>query len=151
MQDPQGVIARIRELVADNGLIVIAVPDFEGWQSKTFGSSWLHLDLPRHLFHFTVASIDGMLHRAEFVPVAHWHQEFEYDLIGWWQSALNAMLPTSNVLLDFLTGKKSRGTLTERIISTISAPFFSLASLPLVWVGSIAGRGGTLLVAARTT
>jgi hypothetical protein len=151
MPDPWAVIANIRRLVAKDGLILIAVPDFGGLQSETFGSSWLHLDLPRHLYHFTTASIDGMLHQTEFVPVAHWHQEFEYDLMGWWQSALNALLPTPNVLLDFLTAKKPRGTLTERIFSGISAPFFSFFLLPLVWLGSFAGRGGTLLVAARTT
>jgi SAM-dependent methyltransferase len=150
MQDPGAVIARIRRIVADNGLILIAVPDFEGWQSTTFGSNWLHLDLPRHLHHFTARSIDGMLHRTEFVPVAHWHQEFEYDLIGWWQSALNAVLPTPNVLFDFLSRKRLRGTLMEKLISGISAPFF-FAFLPLVWLGSLAGKGGTLLVAARTT
>lgn len=151
MPDPWAVIARIRRLVADQGLLLIAVPDFEGLQSKTFGASWLHLDMPRHLYHFTATSIDGMLHRTEFVPVAHWHQEFEYDLMGWWQSALNAMLSTPNVLFDFLTKKKLRGTLIDKIISGVSAPFFSFASLPLVWLGSVAGRGGTLLVAARTT
>jgi hypothetical protein len=145
------MIARIRRLVADEGLILIAVPDFEGLQSKTFGSSWLHLDVPRHLYHFTATSIDGMLHRTEFVPVAHWHQEFEYDLMGWWQSTLNAVSSTPNVLFDFLTRKKLRGTLIDKIISAVSAPFFPFASLPLVWFGSAAGKGGTLLVAARTT
>lgn len=149
--DPWAVIANIRRLVAKDGLILIAVPDFGGLQSETFGSRWLHLDLPRHLYHFTATSIDGMLHQTEFVPVAHWHQEFEYDLMGWWQSALNVVLPTPNLLFDFLTGKKLRGTLTERIFSGISAPFFSFFLLPLVWLGSFAGRGGTLLVAARTT
>jgi len=150
MPDPGSVMAKIRGLVADNGVVLIAVPDFAGLQSKTFGASWLHLDVPRHLYHFTAASLDGMLHRTGFVPVAHWHQEFEYDLIGWWQSALNAVLPTPNVLLDFLSRKRLRGTMLDRITSALSAPFLSLASLPLVWLGSIAGRGGTLLVAART-
>jgi SAM-dependent methyltransferase len=150
MRDPWAVIAKIRSLVADDGLVLIAVPDFEGLQSKTFGSSWLHLDVPRHLHHFTATSLDGMLHRTEFVPVAHWHQEFEYDLMGWWQSALNAVLSKPNVLFDFLARKKLRGTLIDKIISGVSAPFFSFASLALVWFGSAAGRGGTLLVAART-
>jgi hypothetical protein len=131
--------------------MLIAVPDFEGLRSKTFGSSWLHLDLPRHLYHFTATSIDRILHQTEFVPIAHWHQEFEYDLIGWWQSTLNAMLRTPNVLFDFLAGKKPRGTLIEKIISGISVPFFSFVMLPLVWLGSVAGKGGTLLVAARAT
>ncbi|MGA8067330.1 MAG: class I SAM-dependent methyltransferase [Terriglobales bacterium] len=151
MPDPAAAIASIRRLLADDGLILIAVPDFEGLQSKTFGANWLHLDVPRHLYHFTATSIDGMLHRSDFVPVAHWHQEFEYDLMGWWQSALNGVLSTPNVLFDFLSRKKLRGTLMEKMISAVSSPMLSLVSLPLVWVGSVAGQGGTLLVAARTT
>ena len=95
--------------------------------------------------------MDQMLSQTEFIPVAHWHQEFEYDLIGWWQSALNFMLPTPNVLFDFLSGRKVRGTQFERIVSGISAPVFSFLSIPLVWLGSLAGQGGTLLVAARTS
>lgn len=150
MSDPRAVFAKIRRLVADDGVVLIAVPDFEGLQSRTFRESWLHLDVPRHLYHFTATSIDRVLNQAEFVPVAHWYQEFEYDLIGWWQSALNAVLPTPNVLFDFLSRKKLRGTLLDRIISGISAPIFSFVSLPLVWLGSFAGQGGTLLVAART-
>jgi SAM-dependent methyltransferase len=151
MPDPAAAIASIRRLLTDDGLILIAVPDFEGLQSKTFGANWLHLDVPRHLYHFTATSIDGMLHRSDFVPVAHWHQEFEYDLMGWWQSALNGVLSTPNVLFDFLSRKKLRGTLMEKMISAVSSPMLSLVSLPLVWVGSVAGQGGTLLVAARTT
>ena len=151
MADPRAVIGKIRRLVADDGLVLIAVPDFEGLQSRTFRESWLHLDVPRHLYHFTATSVDRMLNQTEFVPVGHWHQEFEYDLIGWWQSALNAVLPTPNVLFDFLSRKKLRGTLLDRIVSGISAPIISFLSLPLVWMGSFTGRGGTLLVAARTS
>lgn len=150
MEDPHAVMAKLRELVADDGVILIAVPDFDGLQSKTFRESWLHLDIPRHLYHFTAVSMDRMLNDAEFAPVAHWHQEFEYDLLGWWQSALNSALPTPNVLFDFLARRKVRGTLLDRIVSAVSAPFVSILALPLVWLGSLAGQGGTLLVAAKT-
>jgi len=151
MADPRAVIAKIRRLVADDGVVLIAVPDFEGFQSKTFGESWLHLDVPRHLYHFTATALDRMLNQTEFIPVAHWHQEFEYDLIGWLQSALNKVLPTPNVLFDFLSRKKVRGTLMDRVVSGVAMPFFSFVSLPLVWLGAFARSGGTLLVAARTS
>ena len=151
MSNPRHVIEKIREFVAEDGMILIAVPDFDGYQSKAFGASWLHLDVPRHLYHFTATSLDRMLNQAEFIPVAHWFQEFEYDLIGWWQSALNTILPTRNVLFDFLAQKKLRGTLLERLVSGLSAPVFSFLFLPLVWLGSFARQGGTLLVAARTS
>jgi len=138
MPDPWAVIAKIRRLVEDDGLILIAVPDFEGLQSKAFGSSWLHLDLPRHLYHFTATSIDGMLHRTEFIPVAHRHQEFEYDLIGWWQSALNTVLPTPNVLFDFLTtftGIYARALMPSLKDPVSSYPALAIAFLPPVVQG----------------
>jgi SAM-dependent methyltransferase len=151
MFDPRAVMGRIRQLVAADGIVLIAVPDFEGLQSKAFRESWLHLDVPRHLYHFTATSMDRMLNETQFVPVAHWHQEFEYDLIGWLQSALNKVLPTPNVLFDYLSRKKVRGTLMDRVASGIAMPVFSFLSLPLVWLGSFARQGGTLLVAARTS
>jgi SAM-dependent methyltransferase len=151
MSDPQAVIAKIRRLVANDGVVFIAVPDFDGLQSRAFRASWLHLDVPRHLYHFTATSLDRVLSQTEFTPVAHWHQEFEYDLIGWLQSALNAVLPTPNVLFDFLARKKSRGTLLDKIVSGAAVPFVSFVSLPLVWLGTLARSGGTLLVAARTS
>ena len=149
MSDPRAAITKIRRLVADDGVVFIAVPDFEGFQSKAFGENWLHLDVPRHLYHFTATALDRMLNQNEFIPVAHWHQEFEYDLIGWLQSALNKVLPTPNVLFDFLSRKKLRGTLMDRVVSGVAMPFFSFVSLPLVWLGAFAHSGGTLLVAAR--
>ena len=149
MADPRDVMEKVRRLVADDGVVLIAVPDFEGLQSRAFRESWLHLDVPRHLYHFTSDSMDRMLSQTLFTPVAHWHQEFEYDLIGWWQSALNSVLPTPNVLFDFLARRKVRGTLFDRIVSGITMPIFSFLCVPLVWLGSLAGQGGTLLVAAR--
>ena len=82
MRDPQSVIAKAREVLSERVFLFLAVPDFDGIQAKIFKSRWLHLDVPRHLYHFTEASIHEMLRRMEFVPVAHWHQEFEYDVMA---------------------------------------------------------------------
>ena len=150
MTDPRAVLTKIRGMVAEDGVVLIAVPNFGGLQAKALRNSWLHLDLPRHLYHFTSGAMDQILAQTGFAPVAHWHQEFEYDLMGWWQGALNSFLPTPNVLFDYLARKKVRGTLLDRIVSGISAPVIPAVSVPLVWVGSLAGQGGTLLVAAKT-
>jgi SAM-dependent methyltransferase len=151
MRDPQAVISQARKLLAPDGFLFIAVPDFEGLQSKTFKARWLHLDVPRHLYHFTGPSLDEMLRRTEFAPVARWHQELEYDVMGWSQSALNAILSTPNIFFDLLNRKRVRASLPDKILSWVSGVAFSFAALPLVWLGSLARRGGTLLVAARTS
>ncbi|RZL44050.1 MAG: class I SAM-dependent methyltransferase, partial [Pedobacter sp.] len=37
----------------ENGILVIEVPNYSSWQSKWAGNRWLHLDVPRHISHFT--------------------------------------------------------------------------------------------------
>jgi len=47
--------------LARNGLLIIEVPNFESFQSKIAGPNWLHLDLPRHINHFTKARLFKMM------------------------------------------------------------------------------------------
>jgi len=75
--------------------MVIAVPDAGGFQAKLFGRKWFHLDVPRHLYHFDSASMRQLINAVGFEIKGQFHQEFEYDLMGWTQSALNTMLPVT--------------------------------------------------------
>lgn len=43
----------IKDNLKENGLLIIEVPNFDSWQSKWAGNRWLHLDVPRHISHFT--------------------------------------------------------------------------------------------------
>ncbi len=43
----------IRRLLSANGALIIAVPNAGGLQARIFGPQWFHLDVPRHLYHFT--------------------------------------------------------------------------------------------------
>ncbi|MBC7743597.1 MAG: class I SAM-dependent methyltransferase [Flavobacterium sp.] len=36
-----------------DGNLVIEIPNLSSWQSKIAGRQWMHLDIPRHLSHFT--------------------------------------------------------------------------------------------------
>jgi hypothetical protein len=127
---------------------LIAVPDFGGWQARLFGKHWLHLDVPRHLFHFTSFSLQKALGATGYQNLLSWHQELEYDCFGWIQSALNVAGPSANVLFDSLTGKPPR---TGRILIAAhyaAAAAMAVPALLLTAAGSIARRGGTLVVAA---
>ena len=44
-----------------NGIVVIEVPNFDSWQSKWASKHWIHLDIPRHISHFTPKYLKGML------------------------------------------------------------------------------------------
>ena len=148
MRDIPGLLARVSPLLAPDGRLLIAVPDAGGLQAKIFGPRWLHLDVPRHLFHFDAESLRTALHRAGFSIERRWHQEFEYDLLGWAHSALDCVLPVPNAFYNVLTGKHTSEGFIVRASSLLLGSLASALSLPLLIAGTALGRGGTLIVAA---
>jgi len=148
--DPRATLSRVRELMAPEGSLVIAVPDWGGWQAGVFDESWIHLDVPRHLFHFSGRSLGALLERCGFTVARTWHQELEYDWMGWAWSGLNALGPTwSNAFFSALTFKRSEASLAVTAGSVALGGAMLGLSLPAVAAGTLAGRGGTLVVAAR--
>ena len=59
--DPVDALRRTRAALVPEGLVLITVPNFGGWQARRLRSSWFHLDLPRHRVHFTPAALERAL------------------------------------------------------------------------------------------
>jgi SAM-dependent methyltransferase len=149
LHEPVVVMQRVRQLLAPGGTVLIAVPDSGGLQARLFGRHWLHLDVPRHLYHYDRCSLESLLQAAGFRPCTWRHQEFEYDLLGWSQSALNSLLPTPNVFFQLLTGRKPACGAIEIAVNYALGAALTAISVPLVTLGTALGRGGTLLARAR--
>jgi SAM-dependent methyltransferase len=149
MADPVAVIRKIRKHISSSGVLMVAVPDYGGLQAKLFAENWFHLDVPRHLFHFDHRSLSTLLTAAGYEPVRWWHQEFEYDLLGWSQSALNSLNRRPNVFFDLASGRPNTASTTEKLFNWTGGTLLSAVGIPLVWLGSAMKRGGTLVVAAR--
>jgi hypothetical protein len=132
-----------------DGRLIIAVPDAGGLQARLFGAQWLHLDVPRHVHHFTKRSLAKLLDAAGFETTETWHQEFEYDFLGWMQSALNKVLPEPNVLFSLLTGRQAKGTAWQKPVSILGGAILSVPALVAVGMGTALGEGGTLVMAAK--
>jgi len=64
MPDPVASLEAARALLAPGGRVVIGVPNFGATGRRVFGPSWDGLELPRHLHHFTRASLTAVLARA---------------------------------------------------------------------------------------
>jgi SAM-dependent methyltransferase len=147
--DPGGIVREAREMIAPRGTFIVAVPDAGGLQASLFQEHWFHLDVPRHLFHFSRGALATLLDRSGFAIERWHHQELELDLFGWIQSALNAVLPAPNVLFQSLTGKPTHGGPGQRaasyVLGTAIAPAAALATA----VGTATRRGGTLVAVAR--
>jgi SAM-dependent methyltransferase len=66
VHDPVGILREAFKLLVPGGKLVVACPNVEGWPFKWFGKSWFGLDLPRHLTHFTPATLAETLAVAGF-------------------------------------------------------------------------------------
>ena len=105
IRDIKSTLFSIAGLLAPQGRLIIAVPNSRSLQAKLFGPRWLHLDVPRHLYHFDPGSLRFSLENAGFRICHSLHHEIEYNLSGWSQSAMNYLNPKPNVFLDVVTGK----------------------------------------------
>lgn len=64
--DPRSVLAGVREVLVDRGLLLINVPNFAAWDIGYLGDASMGLQLPRHLLHFTPATLRDLLRRCGF-------------------------------------------------------------------------------------
>ena len=149
MRDPRLTLRSLAKLLAPGGLLVVAVPDAGGLQARLFGPRWFHLDVPRHLYHFNQRSLKHLLEAAGFAIVRRWHQEFEYDLLGWSQSALNLLMPEPNIFFNSLTGRHTGVGKSQPAASYVLGIMLSALALPATTAGTLSRRGGTLIVAAH--
>jgi SAM-dependent methyltransferase len=147
--NPADYVSRLRRMLEPEGVLLMAVPDFGGFQARLFGRHWLHLDVPRHLYHFTAPALWKLLDTAGFEVLRTWHQELEYDCFGWIQSALNAVTGTPNILFDALTGKPRRVGRFQVAANYAALPALGVPALALTAAATLARQGSTLIVAAR--
>src|SRR5437899_3197053 len=149
LRNPLEVFQSIHRLLKQDGWLFVAVPDAGGWQARMFGHRWLHLAVPRHLYHYGRRSLRLLHERGGFQVREERHQEVEYDILGWSQSALNWMFPTRNLFFRQLTGKAQGTPSFERAANWLLAPALSVLALPSAWLGAAFKRGGTLIFASQ--
>lgn len=148
-KDPKEVLEDARRLLTPDGTILIAVPNSESLQARLFGKYWLHNDVPRHLFHFSPDSLQRLLRQAGFEVIESKHHEFEYDLLGWSQSALNFFNSEPNVFFNILRGRTEGLSRLTILLNFVFGAALSTAALPLLPISAILGRGASLIVRAK--
>jgi len=67
VHNPVTYLKLFRTRMNDNAWIVVEVPNFQSVWRHIFGPNWSMLYLPRHLFHYSAASLRMVLKKAGFV------------------------------------------------------------------------------------
>jgi len=148
LPEPFETLRELADMLNPDGIIIFAVPDAGSVQASTFGARWMHLDVPRHLFHFSRPSLEKALELAALRPVRWWTREFEYDLMGWSQSALS-LTGMPSAFFNAVTGRMGFGP--RWVGAFMCGATASLATLPLAvkWGSSLTVAASRLAGSSR--
>jgi SAM-dependent methyltransferase len=110
--NPRKVLRRVFELMKKNGIVVISLPNVESLQANWFLKHWYAFtDVPRHLYHFSPASLEELLvstgfsirSRLFFSKAVNFHC-WKHSMRSWTKEALGTQVfyPLLKPLLHLL-------------------------------------------------
>ena len=66
IRDPNSVLREVHRILKGDGFVCIGVPSIASAQLKVSDEFWLHLDLPRHIFHYSPYTLRLLLRKNGF-------------------------------------------------------------------------------------
>jgi SAM-dependent methyltransferase len=132
LRQPREVLLKVHHLLKPGGLLVIAVPNFSSIQARIFRNHWYHLDVPRHLFHYSPESLVKILDTCNFHVDKIDHHSPEHNYAGILGSLIRLSPPGESFI--------------HKLIRKTAATFFARMFAALE---TSTGRGGTFTVFAR--
>ena len=149
---PGDLLVEIHRILRPGGVLLVSVPNFGSPEARASGAGWFHLDVPRHLVHFTPETLESLLRNAALEPLERSWFAPEFDAFSFVQSTLNRLGLGQNALYDVLRGRAAKlgkgGGATAAASVALAAPL-GILSVPATLVASLAGAGSTLTVLAR--
>lgn len=147
---PRDYLLTAQKNLANNGKIIIGLPNLDSWEFRIFGKYWFHLAPKYHIWHFSPLAMKKILEKTGFIieRIDYWSPE--HHLAGLVQSLINYTSHTQDVLHKLI----KRRLLKEKIpLKGILASIFWLTlGLPIIilfWVSaSIFHKSGTIVIVA---
>ncbi|MBK9272417.1 MAG: class I SAM-dependent methyltransferase [Saprospiraceae bacterium] len=65
------ILDKIGNLLFDDGILVVAVPNSQSYDAKHYQRFWAGWDVPRHLWHFNIGSLERLLltHNLKIIQI----------------------------------------------------------------------------------
>jgi len=113
INNPNEILVEINKILKKNGILILDIPNTNSLAKWIFGKNWLALDIPRHLFNYSINNIEILLEKHGFIIT----------------KIRNNSRPSQFVVsLYFLFNKKLTG-IPNRILEVIF--------VPLTWIVNI--------------
>lgn len=100
--EPRQTLAELNKLMRPEGQILLSIPNARCWQRFLFGKAWYCWDLPRHLQHFSPASIRRVLEDSGFHQIEVIHQRTLLSLMGSIGMVILSLIPRNRMGTWFL-------------------------------------------------
>lgn len=126
-----------------NGIAVIEVPNFDSWQSKWGSKYWMHLDIPRHINHFSPKYLKEMLKPLGFTILKEEYFSLHLGVIGMLQSIWSWLGYKGFLIADL----KERKNIYLLIKIGLTLPFAFLFE----GMAAFFKKGGIIRIYARKT
>jgi SAM-dependent methyltransferase len=149
LPEPRAALDRAASLLRPGGTLIVSVPNSDSLQARLFRDHWLHLDVPRHVWHFTPDSVSRLVALAglEVVRIGHFYPEME--AIGVVQSALNRMGVEPDLLYRFAKRDHTVPYGPHVLISIAVAAAMLPVALSWAVLAPILRTGASMQIAAR--
>ena len=85
VHDLHSYIGRLKNSLTSTGRLIVAVPNYTSYDAQTYGDAWAAYDTPRHLYHFSPASMVELMKRnglqvQQYRPM--WYDSFYVSLLS---------------------------------------------------------------------
>jgi len=155
LHEPDRLAREISRILKAGGLLFLGVPNFGSLEARLTGPGWFHLDVPRHLTHFTSESLRQLLTMNSLRPAATGYCSPEYDAFSLVQSLLNAIGLRHNLLYDLLRTRGAKllnghGQISRLhiMLTLLAAPMLIAGAAALTPLLAGLGLGGTVTIEA---
>ncbi len=136
LPNPQTALRRIRNLLTDEGWLIVSVPNADSIDARLFGRYWIGLDAPRHLSVFSLNGLKRLFTETGF------ELEKAYCFYGRYTTfALSVQ--------QLLRAQLKAYLLRELLEKMLFIPIWRYLTLPYFWVVDQLGLGAIITVRAR--
>jgi SAM-dependent methyltransferase len=149
LEEPEQSLAHVNHLLKPGGRLLLEVPNYTSLQSRYSREHWFHLDLDRHLYHFSQEGLKRLLGKTRFQIKEMGSFSWEQCPFGALQSSLNFLgFPTQ--LFYRLLKKEIALPWDEKTLQFLMAGLLAGPATGFSLVEALLGKGGVIRVLAQS-
>ncbi|WP_347923231.1 class I SAM-dependent methyltransferase [Pontimicrobium sp. SW4] len=102
----------LKKLLKQNGILIIAVPNYKSFDAQYYKSFWAAYDVPRHLWHFNQKSISNIFDNENMTVVKTLPMKFDAYYVSLLSEKYKSgfMNPIKAFWIGFRSNLKARGS-----------------------------------------